>query len=547
MIILYVLLGVFIGAVAAYVLMDKRLDAAAAESGKKDIALAGCREQLNGATSRAQHLEASAVELNAKIQEKEKENKDIAEWVGQLNAQVATLQRELELVKQQRDDEKVRHEKEVREQKEAHQEDLGKQQKAYQETLNQQQEAMRQYKEEMGKRAEQFENMARKILEENASKLKEQNVESMAGITAPLKESMAEIRKALDDTKDKTLKDSAERTASFKTTMEEMMKQAQQHMDALAKQTQQIGEQAESLTNVLRRDNKVSGNMGEIILGDLLASQGLKEGTHYDVQTRLRDEQGRPMKHEETGKELQPDVILHYPQGQDAIIDSKVSLVAYEKYVNAETPEEKERYLQEHINSVRRHAKELAKKDYSKYIKNGREAVDFVIMFMPFESSLQLALVNDPTLWREAFEQKVFITGEQNLMGILHMIHLAWVQNQQAENQEKVFGLAEQLLERLGHFMEHYNDLGAMLKKAQEKYDDAENKLYAGRQSVTQKGRELIELGAKQSQNPKRRIPEPRENLRLEQTAEDAPTSTEFPTETQTTMQTEKPTETEES
>ena len=97
------------------------------------------------------------------------------------------------------------------------------------------------------------------------------------------------------------------------------------------------------------------------------------------MQARLRDEMGRPLKHDETGKEMQPDVILHYPQGQDAIIDSKVSLVAYEKYVNAETPEEKERYLQEHIKSVRSHVNELARKDYSKYIKNGRETVDFVI------------------------------------------------------------------------------------------------------------------------------------------------------------------------
>ena len=109
---------------------------------------------------------------------------------------------------------------------------------------------------------------------------------------------------------------------------------------------------------------------------------------------------------------------------------------------------------------------ELARKDYSKYVKSPREAVDFVIMFVPFESSLQLALANDPTLWRDAFERKVFITGEQNLLGILHIIHIAWVQNQQAENQEKVFGLAEQLLDRLGDFMKRYRDLGDAIDKA---------------------------------------------------------------------------------
>ena len=121
--------------------------------------------------------------------------------------------------------------------------------------------------------------------------------------------------------------------------------------------------------------------------------------------------------------------------------------------------------------------------------------------------SLQLALANDPTLWREAFEKKVFVTGEQNLLGILHMIHIAWVQNQQAENQEKVFGLAEQLLDRLGDFVKRYNELGEKLHKTVEAYDSANNKLITGRQSVAQKGRELVDLGAKE--NPNRKIPMP--------------------------------------
>jgi DNA recombination protein RmuC len=361
------------------------------------------------------------------------------------------------------------------------------------ELMQQQMEASKEEKiEEQQKRDAQFMTMAQQVLERSASKLKESNTEAMTGITQPLKEAMENMQKAINESQ----KDGAARSASFREQLQLMMQQ-----------TQQLGERAESLTNVLRRDNKVSGNMGEIILGDLLASQGLTEGIHYEVQARLRDEMGRPLKNDETGKEMQPDVILHYPQGQDAIVDSKVSLVAYEKYVNAETPEEKDRYLQDHIKSVRQHVNELARKDYSKYIKNGRDAVDFVIMFVPFESSLQLALANDPTLWREAFEKKVFVTGEQNLLGILHMIHIAWVQNQQAENQEHVFGLAEQLLDRLGDFVQRYNDLGEKLRKAQDAYDSANNKLISGRQSVAQKGRELVDLGAKE--NPNRKIPMP--------------------------------------
>ena len=428
MIVLYIIIGIAVGAVVLYLLMDRKMDTLRIEGGKKEMELSMKGEQLAEATSRVRHLEA--------------ENKD-------LHAKSESQGRELELVRQQMKEELQRHE-------------------------------------------ERFKNMAQQLLEQSASKLKDSNTETMTGITQPLKDAIANMQKAINDNQ----KESAAHSASFREQMLMMMQQ-----------TQQLGEKAESLTNVLRRDNKVSGNMGEIILGDLLTSQGLTEGIHYEVQARLRDELGKPMKHDETGKEMQPDVILHSPQGQDAIIDSKVSLVAYEKYVNAESPEDKERYLQDHIKSVRSHVNELARKDYSKYIKNGRDAVDFVIMFVPFESSLQLALANDPTLWREAFEKKVFVTGEQNLLGILHMIHIAWVQNQQAENQEKVFGLAEQLLDRLGDFVNRYNELGDKLHKVQEAYDSTNNKLITGRQSVAQKARELVDLGAKE--NPNRRIPKP--------------------------------------
>ncbi len=357
---------------------------------------------------------------------------------------------------------------------------------------------------------EQLRDMGVLLAEAQARHLNKENQESMDHITQPLKDAISEMRKAIND----NTKDHTAQTASLKEQLRLMMETGRE-----------ISEKAEGLANVLRRDNKISGNMGEIILGDLLSSQGLTEGIHYEVQARLRDEQGRPLKHDDTGREMQPDVILHYPQGQDVVIDSKVSLVAYQRYVNAETPEEKERALQEHIRSVRSHVTELARKDYSKYIKAPREAVDFVIMFVPFESSLQLALVNDPSLWREAFERKVFITGEQNLLGILHMIHLAWVQNQQAENQEKVFGVAEQLLDRLGDFIQRYTKLGEHLELVRKDFDSAGNKLYVGRQSVVQKGRELIDLGGKE--NPNRRIPKAELSLADSIDTED---STEKPT-----------------
>ena len=448
--IIYIIVGLILGAAAAWIAVSRK--AAGRLTEKERLSMQQTIELEKKSTELAMLTEQMAA-TTGRMAEAERENKTL---VARAEAQA----REIEILRKQSTDEaRLRNE---------------------------------QFAEQLRTAKEQITNVANRIMEQNAQRLKEQNSENIGHITQPLKDAISDMRKALTD----NIKDSAQHSASFREQIRLMMES-----------NREIGEKAESLANVLRRDNKVAGNMGEIILGDLLASQGLTEGIHYEVQARLRDETGRSLKNDDTGREMQPDVILHYPQGQDAIIDSKVSLVAYQRYVNAETPEEKERHLQDHIKSVRNHVTELARKDYSRYIKAPREAVDFVIMFVPFESSLQLALANDPTLWREAFERKVFITGEQNLLGILHMIHIAWVQNQQAENQEKVFGIAEQLIDRLGDFIKRYNTLGDTLTKAQKDYDFANNKLLTGAQSVVKKGRELVDMGAKE--NPNRRIPKP--------------------------------------
>ena len=419
--------------------------------------------------------------------------------VARMTVELARKETEMNLLGQQRKVEQQQAEERFSEQLRLQREQSADQLRAQREQSVEQLRAQReQFDEQLKTTKEQLHVMAQQLMDAQAQRLKEENREQMGTITQPLKDAITEMRKAISD----NTKDHTEQTASLKEQLRLMMETGRE-----------MSEKAEGLANVLRRDNKVSGNMGEIILGDLLASQGLTEGIHYEVQARLRDEQGRPMKNDDTGREMQPDVILHYPQGQDVVIDSKVSLVAYQRYVNAETPEEKERALQEHIKSVRAHVTELARKDYSRYIKPPREAVDFVIMFVPFESSLQLTLVNDPSLWREAFERKVFITGEQNLLGILHMIHIAWVQNQQAENQERVFGVAEQLLDRLGDFIQRYQKVGEQLEQVRKAYDFSVNKLNEGRQSVVQKANELKQLGAKE--NPNRRIPQTTDSLEI--------------------------------
>lgn len=451
MIVAYTLAGMAVGAIIVYIIANHRANKKAEERARL---LIDNEKQATEIGLLTQQMEKQAEKLGNvenELRASMEENRD-------LSAKAEARQREIDILRKQSETEaRMRRE---------------------------------QFAEQLRTTKEQITNVARQVMEQNSDKLKERNAEDMGHITQPLQDAISDIRKAIGESR----KDSAEHSASFREQIRMMMAS-----------NREIGQKAESLANVLRRDNKAAGNMGEIILGDLLASQGLTEGIHYEVQARLRDDTGRPLKNDDTGREMQPDVILHYPQGQDAIIDSKVSLVAYDKYVNAAMPEERERHLQDHIRSVRQHVSELARKDYSRYISPPRKAIDFVIMFVPFESSLQLALANDPTLWRDAFEKKVFITGEQNLLGILHIIHIAWVQNQQAENQQKVFGLAEQLIDRLGDFTKRYRDLGDALDKARKAYDYADNKLVDGQQSVVKKGRELVALGAKE--NPNRRLP----------------------------------------
>ena len=463
MIALYIIIGVAVGAIALFLLMNPKVGRLTVELARKET------------------------ELQLMDKQRQEEQQKSEEYFAQ---QLASQREQTE---QQLAAQREQAEKQLASQREQTEQQLAAQREQAEQQIRM---AREQFDQQLRTTKEQLANMGRQMMDMQAQRLKEENRESMGTITQPLKDAISEMRKAISD----NTKDHTEQSASLREQLRLMMES-----------NREIGQKAEGLANVLRRDNKVSGTMGEVILGDLLASQGLTEGIHYEVQARLRDELGRTLKNDDTGREMQPDVILHYPQGQDAIIDSKVSLVAYERYVNAETPEEKERALQEHIRSVRAHVTELARKDYSRYVKAPREAVDFVIMFMPFESSLQLALANDPTLWRDAFERKVFITGEQNLLGILHMIHIAWVQNQQAENQERVFGIAEQLLDRLGDFIQRYNKLGEHLDMVRKDFDSAGNKLFSGRQSVVQKGRELVDLGGKE--NPNRRIPKAEEEL----------------------------------
>lgn len=332
----------------------------------------------------------------------------------------------------------------------------------------------------------QFSNLATQILEQTSERLKLTNSESLEHITKPLKVNLEQLQQAIQQTNHESIKNTASLT---------------QQLKEMSLQTEKIENSAHQLTNVIRGGNQVQGSWGERILTDILETQGYIEGVDYDIQYTLTNEKGDAVRNDDTGKRMRPDVILHYPNNEDVIIDAKMSIDAYYKYVQTTEEELKRKYATDLVNSIRTQAKNLSKKDYSSYVQAPRKAIDFVIMFVPNEGALQLALATEPRLWGEAFEKQVFITSQQNLLAILKMIQIAWRQYTQTENQKRFFSLAEELLKRVGEFIKRFDKIDTDIINLRKHYDEAYNKAYTGRQSIVQKANELKELGVKESAN----------------------------------------------
>ena len=410
---------------------------------------------------------------------------------GKLNESklaVGTLHTQLEA-------EKAQHQKEIESLKDRfeHETELRNQQSS-----NEQQLRQKQFDQQLETIQEQFQNLASKILDQTTQKLKSENVESMSHITQPLKQNIEQLQQAIDKTNHETAKSTASLSEQLK---------------SMAEQTAKIDASATRLTNVMRGANKVQGNWGELTLMNLLDSQGLRLGVDYDVQQTLSDDRGNVLTNEESGKRMIPDVILHYPNNEDIIIDSKMTIDAYANYMNAEDEIVKKKYADDVVKSIRTQFTSLSKKDYTSYIKAPRRAIDFVIMYVPYEGALQLALLTDPKLWHDAFEKKVFITSQQNLMAILKIIQIAWRQYAQTENQKRVYDLADEMLRRVGDFIKRFDKVGKDIETLHKDYDEAYKKAYTGRQSIVQKANDLKVLGAKESAN----APIPETQMKLDE------------------------------
>lgn len=343
------------------------------------------------------------------------------------------------------------------------------------------------FDETMAKVSAQVKIATDDMLKQRQKEFAESSNTNLGQIVTPLRETIEKMKQTMSES---TLKQT-ELSAAMKENLENMMK----HSEA-AKQS------ADELARVFKHKSKVQGNWGERVLEELLDSQGLQCGIHYERECVIRDAAGNVVK-TDTGGNLRPDVILHLDNNREIIIDSKVSLTAFMDYVNAENDDARQEALKLHIDSIQKHVKELSKKDYSSYIQAPKQKMDYVIMFVPHTGALWTALNAQPDLWRKAMEQNVFIADEQTLFAALRMINLTWRQIEQAQNHEKVYGLANEMLDRVGKFMRNYDAIGKALEKAQEAYEDGGKKLSDKGQSIITTCNKLERLGAKQSpKNP---------------------------------------------
>ena len=334
---------------------------------------------------------------------------------------------------------------------------------------------------------EQMMATSEEVLKLRQKELGEANREQVSKIVDPLQKSLKDMREALDDSKEKH---------------QEALHKLDATIQANIKNSVHLNDTAERLTRALTGEVKVQGNFGELKLRQLLEDLGLKEGEQYSSQSHLRDRLGNLVK-DDDGKGLIPDFILHFPNNRDVVVDSKMSFTAFERYVNTEVPEEKTLHLKEHILSVRAQVDRLAKKDYSRYLKEGYGKLNFVIMYIHTEGALNLALLNDSALWREAYDRGVLILGPQTMYMNLRILELMWTQVRQLQNQEEMIKQANLIVERTQDFASRFATVEGKMRETVKAMDQLKVTTSDGGPSIIRAAKQLVAAGARENKKKK--------------------------------------------
>ena len=329
-------------------------------------------------------------------------------------------------------------------------------------------------KEELSK---EFQLLAEKIFEDKSKQFNHRYKEEFETLLKPFREQISNF--------------SAQSREQFHTESKDRHL-LQDELLRLKQMNQQLSQDAINLTNALKGENKTQGNWGEIVLERILEESGLREGVEYETQATLKSSEGRS---------LRPDVIIHMPQQRDIVVDSKVSLVAYEKFMSSEDESEKQRALKEHLQSISAHIKALSEKKYEKL--EGINTLDYVLLFMPIEGAFLLALEEDGEFFKRAFENNILVVSPSTLLVTLRTIEHIWRTQKQQDNAMKIVDEAEAMYDKLVLFVDEMQNIGTHLQRSQDAYDKALNRLSSGRGNLIKRAQNMKALGL----NPKKNLP----------------------------------------
>ena len=418
-------------------------------------------------TQLQQSLSSAQQELEQLDQERDKAEFELRQSHGKMMAVLEKL-RYFEAIKQERQqysDELGR----LREEKAQLEVQLHEQQARHQQQLESSQEKLQLQERAEERLKQQFEQLANQVFEAKTAKVDQQNRQSLDGLLSPLREQLDGFKRQVND--------SFNQEAKERHTLVHELRNLQRLNEQMAKE-------ALNLTQALKGDNKQQGNWGEVVLARVLAESGLREGHEYQTQVSLQNE---------AGKRYQPDVIVHLPHDKQVVIDSKMALVAYERYFHAETDAERDVALRDHLLALRSHIKGLGQKDYHQL--KGIQSLDYVLMFIPVEPAFQVAIQADPSLVKDAMEHNIILVSPTTLLVALRTIDNLWRNDRQNQNAKLIAERASRLYDKLRLFVDDMEGLGGALDKANQSYQGAMNKLASGRGNAIRQAEGFKQLG----------------------------------------------------
>ena len=351
-------------------------------------------------------------------------------------------------------------------------------------------EKMEALRQEMQRMTAEQQKAAAEQLAAKQSALQENNRLQMDELLKPIKEQFADFKKSVEDSKTQNEVNKKELQSTFEATMKLFQQEQQQAVTSLKEQTSKIGSDAANLTKALKGDSKMQGDWGEMILETILENSGLRKDEEFFIQENTKDE---------NGKNFRPDVIVRFPEGRSVVIDSKVSLTAYTDALAADNDADRDRLMKAHALSVRKHIDELAEKDYSKLVD---DAIGFVLMFIPNETSYIAAMKQQPELSRYAYQKKIIIISPSNLLMALQLAYNLWQYDRQNKNVEKIVKTAADLYDKVAGFEDTFTSIGDVLSRLSTTYDKAKKQLYEGSGNVMRRVESLKSLGV----TPKKQI-----------------------------------------